>query len=610
MTRTHDRSISSADVVVALALFSGCYSGARGGEDPSGGASEDSTAAGSDEGDPSDPDMPFETSLFECDPEQVPTDLPLRRLSRVQYGNAVGDLVRRLAPSDAEAVLAAAQSRIGMIPTDSPSGPDARYGGFSRLDQSIFQETVEGSYYVGAAIGKAIIDDPVRLGAAFGDCASDGETSNDAACMETFIRAFAPRVLRRPLTEEDVAFYLEVAGDDIEREDYADLLAVLFAAPGFLYFVEYGDPELTGPRTPLASHELAARLSFHFWQTIPDDELLAAAERGDLLDDELYAAQVERLFDDPRTAAALAEFYGEWLDPPHVAELDAGLGMPDYDAFLDGFVPSGETRSNMLDDVQQMSTYYTQSTASAFEAWFRSDRSFARSEDVAGIYGVPVWTGGEPPQLPAEREGLLTRALMLATGSAMTHPVLKGVYVRKNLLCDAVPDPPADAMAVAMEIEDAALGARARAEAISEARGDCAGCHTDFINPLGYVTENFDALGRLRTVEPVFDKTTGAHIADAEIDTSSVPKVVPGDERPATSAAELNALMLESEKPQACFARRYFRFTFGRVEDDAGDGCTLAAMHQALLDDDDLGAVVREIALRSDFRSKSFEGGE
>ncbi|MBL8947571.1 MAG: DUF1588 domain-containing protein, partial [Myxococcales bacterium] len=195
-------------------------------------------------------------------------------------------------------------------------------------------------------------------------------------------------------------------------------------------------------------------------------------------------------------------------------------------------------------------------------------------------------------------------------GSAMTHPVIKGVFTRKTLMCDPVPDPPADAMAVAMEIEDAALGARARAEAISEARADCAGCHTGLINPLGYVTENFDALGRLRQTETVFDKATGAVIAEVPIDTLATPNVDGADDRTASNAAELNALMLESDKPQACFARRYFRFTFGRVEDDTTDGCTLAVMHQALLDGDDLGTVVRDVAMRPDFRTKTFEGGE
>jgi Protein of unknown function (DUF1592)/Protein of unknown function (DUF1588)/Protein of unknown function (DUF1595) len=607
--------LAAAALVASIASISGCYSGLHG---DSGGQADDagetggSTAAGDSSGSDSGGDEPFQTSKFECDPTQVPTDVALRRLSRVQYVNAVHDLVAMLVPDDVDAVLAVAQQRIGLIPVDARSGPDPSYGGFSRLDQSIFQETVEGSYQVGATIGAAIVGDDARLGTAAGACATDADTSNDAACVDAFVRRFAPRALRRPLTDDDVAFYVDVVGDTIEREDYADILTVLLAAPGFLYFIESGQDGTAGPRVPLTAHEIAARLSFHFWQTIPDDALVAAADQGDLLEDASYAEQVERLFLDPRSAIAITEFYGEWLDPPHAGELDASVGMADYDAFLGGFVPTPETRTNMAAEVQQLGLHHTRDTAASFDEWFRSDRSFARTDDIASIYGVAVWDGsGEPPQLPDGREGLITRALMLASGSAMTHPVLKGVYARKTLLCDPVPPPPADAMTVAMGIDDAGLGARARAIAISEARADCAGCHTNVINPLGFVTEDFDGLGRHRDIERVFDKQTGEVIAEVPIDTSAVPRVDdPTDERTAATASELNALMLEGEKPQACFARRYFRFTFGREEDDVADGCTLATLHEALLAGEDLGVVVREIAMRPEFRSKLIEGGE
>jgi hypothetical protein len=607
--RIRHRSHFTAASVVLLATLAGCYSGAGAGdpEDEGGaesGESGDSSAEGGSTG--GEPDEPFQTSKFECDPAQVPTELALRRLSRVQYVNAVHDLVAGLVPNDVDAVIAQAELRIGSIPSDARSGPDPMYGGLTRLDQSIFQETVEGSYHVGAAIGAAIAQDPARLTAAAGACATDADTSNDASCIEAFVRSFGARALRRPLTDDDVAFYVDVAGPEREPEDYADIITVLLSAPGFLYFVEGGEGE-PGIATPLSAYEIAARLSFHFWQTIPDDELVAAAENGDLLDDELYAAQVERLFHDQRSVAALGEFYGEWLDVPHAAELDASIGMPDYDAFLEGFVPTADTRTHMVAEMRDMGAYYTLDAPGSFDEWFRSDKSFARTDDIASIYGVAPWDGGEPPTLTNGREGLITRALTLATGSAVTHPVLKGVYARKTLLCDPVPPPPADAMAVAMGVDEAALGSRARAVAISEARGDCAGCHNGLINPLGFITEDFDGLGRHRTIEKVFDKASGDVIAEVAIDTAAVPQIDPGDERPASSAGELNAMMLESEKPQACFARRYFRFTFGRQEDDTTDGCTLATLHQALTDGDDLGVVVRDIALRPEFRTKTIE---
>ena len=600
-------------IVALLFSLSGCYTGIHGsgsaggeGADDAGGSGEDGSGSASDSGDSGDD--PFQTGIFECDPTQTPVDLPLRRLSRVQYENALGDLMTLLVGDQASVLLDAAASRLLGIPADVKSGPDAKYGGLSRLDQSIFQETVDGTYRVGDAIGKTIVADSNLLTTAVGPCATDGDTGNDAQCIEDFIRRFAPRVLRRPLTDDDVAFYVAVAEDTLEVEDYSDIITVLLAAPELLYFVERGVPDESGAGTQLTAHELASRLSFHFWQTIPDDELVALADSGELLDDATYEAQVDRMLNDARTRRALDEYFGEWLDAPNLGELDAAVGEPDYDNFLDGFTPGPDTRTHMADEVREMGAYYTVASPGAFDEWFRSDKSFARTDDIAAIYGVAPWTEGEPPVLPDGREGLITRALMLSTGSAVTHPILKGVYARKTLLCDQLPPPPADAMAVAMGIMDVGLGARAHAQAISEARADCAGCHETLINPMGFITEDFDALGRHRTIENVYDKTTGELVGTAEIDTSAVPRVSTTDERTASTAAELNQYMLESERPQACFARRYFRFTFGREEDDVTDGCTLATMHQALLDGTDLGTVVRDIAMRPEFRTKTIEG--
>ncbi len=599
--------------IALFCLLGGCYTGV-GGPGASGGDDGDDDDAGDDDadddaGDDDGPDEPFQTSVFECDPTQTPTDLPLRRLSRVQYENALGDLATILVGAEgAETLLDAAANRLLAIPTDVRSGPDAKYGGLSRLDQSIFQETVEGTYRVGDAIGKTLVASPSMLEVAAGPCATDADPGNDAQCMADFVARFAPRVLRRPLTDADIEFYVDVAGDTLEVEDYADIVTVLLASPELLYFVEQGLPDESGPGTRLTAHELAARLSFHFWQTIPDDELVALADSGELLDDDVYEAQVERMVDDARTRDAIGEVYGEWLDSPNLHELDAAVGEPAYDAFLDGFTPGPDTRTHMADEVREMAAYYTLESPGSFEEWFRSDKSFARTEDIASIYGVAPWTDGEPPTLPDGREGVITRALALATGSAVTHPILKGVYARKTILCDVLPPPPADAMTVAMGVEDVGLGARAYAQAISEARGDCASCHETLVNPMGFITEDFDALGRHRTIENVYDKTTGELIGTAEIDTNAVPRVTADDDRPASTAAELNQYLLESERPQACFARRYFRFTFGRIEDDTSDGCSLATLHQALLDGTDLGTVVREIAMRPEFRTKTFEG--
>ncbi len=124
---------------------------------------------------------------------------------------------------------------------------------------------------------------------------------------------------------------------------------------------------------------------------------------------------------------------------------------PDFDAFRGDFTPTSDTREHMLAEVQRMARYYSVDAPASFDTFFSSDRSFAENQDIADIYGVSVWSGGEPPALPDERQGITTRALLLSSGSATTHPIMKGVFLRKAILCDEVPPPPGDAMAIAQE---------------------------------------------------------------------------------------------------------------------------------------------------------------
>jgi hypothetical protein len=125
------------------------------------------------------------------------------------------------------------------------------------------------------------------------------------------------------------------------------------------------------------------------------------------------------------------------------------------------------------------------------------------------------------------------------------------------------------------------------------------------INPLGFATENFDALGRVRTEQRIFDDETGAVLGALPVDTTSVPRI-DSDDTISNGAADVVRLMDESPKPHACFARQYFRFTFGRQEDIDRDACVLADLKTALDDGAPLASVLRSVAKSKAFRSRSF----
>jgi hypothetical protein len=544
-------------------------------------------------------------SPFVCNPTQGATEHALRRLSGTQYRTRVREMVERLAPEHSAAIVSELSNVLAALPRDLRSGPEPEYGGLRRLDQSIYGESVDGTYAVAAALGAALTSSPERLRAAVGACAVDEDLANDEACVDAFIERLGLLSAQRPLRADDVAFYREaVQASPPSAADYADIATLLLSSPYFLYAVELGDDA-----APLSAHELAARLSLHFWQSGPDEALLAAADSGKLLEDETYTQQVERVYADPKTERMLEELFMDWLEPTHLEELHVRVGTFDYDALRGDFTPGPELKSRMLRELGRMGAYYAQRTEGTFAELFLSRSAFAESADLAEIYGVPVWDGeSAPPQFPdAERTGLLTRAALVATGHASSHPIFKGVYARRTVLCETIPPPPADANMVAKSVMPDGLTSRAVTEALSGARADCAGCHVALINPVGFTLEHFDGLGRFRAIERVFDPASGVLLAEEPVDSTAVPRVLPDDAREAQGAADLHRFMLESEKPQVCFVRRYFRYTFAREEEDARDGCVLDALLRPLLAGESLASVLRSVALQPAFRHRSVE---
>jgi len=536
-----------------------------------------------------EPALPFACASAQSAPEQA-----LQRLSLTQYQSRLRELVEVVAPEHTAAILGELSHPLAALPRDLRGGREPDYGGLRRLDQSIYADSVDSSYAVAVALGTALTSSPERMRAVAGECAVDADAGNDPACVDAFVQKLGKLVLRRPLSVEDHTFYRSAT--------YADIVTLLVSSPFFLYTVELGGSALT-------AHELAARLALHFWHSAPDEQLLAAADSGALLESEVYAQQVERVYADAKTERMLEELFVDWLEPKHLEELHVRVGSFDYDALRGDFTPGPELKSRMLRELGRMGVYYAHRTESTFAEMFQSRSAFAETADLAEIYGVPVWDGtSEPPKFPdAERTGLLTRAALVATGHGTSHPIFKGVYARKTVLCETIPPPPADANVVARAARPGNITSRAVTEALSSARADCAGCHVSLINPVGFNLEHFDGLGRFRALERVYDPLSGVLLAEEPVRSQAVPRVLPDDLREAAGAADLHRFMIESGKPQLCFARRYFRYTFAREEDDARDGCVLNALLRPLLAGESLSTALRAVALQPMFRERRLE---
>jgi hypothetical protein len=261
----------------------------------------------------------------------------------------------------------------------------------------------------------------------------------------------------------------------------------------------------------------------------------------------------------------------------------------------------------MIDDVLGMAEYFVWTKPSPLSALFTSELSFNKGSELAKIYGVAAWNGASPaPSFPAgERPGLLTRALFLSSGSANTRPILKGVFIRRRMLCDDLAPPPPGANAVPPELRPD-MTTRQVVQELTEKPGTvCASCHKSMINPLGFATEGFDSIGRHRTEQRLFS-AAGVETGSKPVDTTSVPSVILGDTTPSTGPGDLARQIVASGKAEACLARNYFRFTYARWEDVEIDGCTLETLRQSLAAGGKVSDLLVKVALTPSFRQRAF----
>jgi len=521
-----------------------------------------------------------------------PAAVQMRRLSADQYANTVWAAVDFLGGQSLTLALGdTLTSRLNAVPTDALDGK------LSREDQAITQSHADAWYTVAAVVADTAID-PDHFDAVF-NCDS-------AACVPDFVEDVVSRLARRRLNDEEVSFYVDEVYDGAPThvDGMRDVLLVALASPYFAHQIEHGS-DAEGDLVTLTAHELASRLSFHFWGEPPDDELWTAASDGSLLDDAVYQAQVARIFADERTADQLETFFSDWLELDELASMNQLVGDPKYDAFTAGFEPSAQLTDDIREDALGLVRWHLANGGTLDDLW-TSDLNTAPSEEVARIYGSTVWDGASTPQSlgTGVHAGLLTRPAFTASGLPSTRPIHKGVLIRKRILCDDLGSPPAD---IGGEPDvDPLSSTRERTEALTEIPdSSCSGCHT-YINGLGYASENFDGLGRVRTSEPIYDED-GQRIGEAPVVTQGTPRVEMESDQMLMDSVELADALAATSKTDVCVARFWFRHTYGQAEDLASDRCAIQSVSEALSQGQPLADGLRAIALDPSFKLRKFD---
>ena len=456
----------------------------------------------------------------------------LRRLTRAQFGNSLRDL-------------------LGVEVNTSEIAPDSWDGDFAVIGASSVITSENGVEQYHAAIEAAlntVFADNAKRAQLLG-CTPTG-TSSDA-CLRGFLSSIGRRAWRRPLETVEIDQLASVAalasttlGSPTEGARWASV--ALFASPNFLYRPELGENGSDGVRR-LTGYEMASRLSFLLWNTVPDTALLDAAASGSLSTTQGIRTQVERMVGTLNGRQSVGEFAEEYmrLDRVGTQAKDATL-FPEYDATLKTAMVRdmrGTWEAVAFDDQQ--------SALSLF-----STRTVVANAPLAKLYGLDA-TGLDAKtfkvlSLPenSPRLGILGKAGFLSQFANQKEgsPTLRGKFMRSALMCVVIPPPPADVSPTFEDLPaDTPMTKRQRLEQ-HRTKVTCAGCHNQ-MDPIGLPLENFDAIGRFRstdhglTIDP-----------SGELDGTKV-----------ANARELGIAMSSSTKIAQCLVRNYYAYASGHV---------------------------------------------
>jgi hypothetical protein len=473
-------------------------------------------------------------------------------------------LARRLTPNEYANVL---EDLFQVQPSIKyPGSYGASVTGFSTEPaiNGVGEQGVEQILYAAEEVAQALAPKiPSLL-----PCAAAG----DRACAETFLATYGRRAFRRTLHADERAALLTLyAAERNGGATFAEAVSVmtsqLLQMPAFLYIVEA--PASAGKARALGGVELATRLSFHFWNSVPDDALLDKAEAGNLEEAEAVAIEAERLFVDPRSNRGFVRFFREWTETIRLTVGDKDPGVFDY--LDDPFAASVNESFDrfVVDQVRGEGSLVSLLT---------TNRAFV-DQNLASFFGLGAVSGWTAVSLPKGRySGIMTQPGLLAAlaKSSETSYVRRGKFVRQRILCDGIGTPPPDAMAKFADLQKPPDPTARDLSNLVRARGECAACHNR-MDPAGLAFEHFDAMGDYRdkyaSGKAIVTKDVLADVGDGSLEFSG----------PVDLLAKISSLPEVTD----CFARQVFRYTASGQEGPA-DEESVERIRAALEDSDGL----------------------
>ena len=479
---------------------------------------------------------------------------PVRRLSRIEYNNIIRD-------------LGFADTR----PADQFVAEQKIPGNFNTNAYADVSGTLITQQYLQSAetIAESAVGDANTLTRLL-PASSCG--TRDAACATAFIADFANRAFRGQLDSTESAALMQLYTDTSTQFDFATgIQAVITAAltsPRFLYVMEQGQAGATGAVVPLAPMEVATRLSLFLWRSLPDKTLTEAANGGQLASAADVASQAMRMLSDAKATAALQDFADQWLD---IENMDAVTKDTQFTTWTPAFARElhQETlttfSSAVTVDNTDLSTLLTSSSS-----YVNSDLAAFYSTGTPGTSQSTTYTKMAVGSASAPRNGILTNASVLSqhAHTSLPSPTLRGRLIRQQVMCDQVPNPPAEVNGEPIPPPPSTLPAgsttRAQYQQHFGRNATCNGCH-QWMDLIGFGFDNYDATGKWISQE---------NSSAVDSSGSFVPMSSGDITGTFQNAADMIGQLAASAQVKQCFALQQMRYGLGRVEGN-GDACSM-----------------------------------
>jgi hypothetical protein len=501
---------------------------------------------GSPNTDPSSPTSPNTPADAACS-AQTAAPAPLARLTSLEYRNTVADLFPGLTLPE----LA--------LPADNVvEGFDNNANG-----QTASPALIEAYGADARAVADVVVANRTKLL----PC-NPTAAAQEAACGDQWISAFVPRAYRRPISAEEksrLVTFFEASRASYDFSTAVGLVVqAVLQAPQFLYRVELGGTPKNGTAA-LSGYELASRLSYFFWDTMPDGELLDAATSGELDTQAGVATHARRLLADPRARIAVATFHRQWL---RFDKMDAMQKSP---ALFPNF--NAQVADSLRESAEKFVDHVFWDMGGSLDALLMDNGAYV-NDDIAGIYGLPK-TGSSALEWretdAKRRSGILTQAGLLAGFAHETtdSPVLRGVFVMDRFFCSPPPPPPANINLALPESTNSSTPMTTRDRfAQTHEQGTCATCH-HAIDGFGFGFSHYDAVGGWRETDNGLPVNATGWVTGTD---------AAGD---FDGAVQLGQKMAESTQVSQCVTEQWFRYALGVGSSDM-DSCTVAQVTKAM----------------------------